>query len=143
MKPKAAGAAVRRNVRVEEAMNWGRQGAAPAMAMPIRRASYGRRSVMLAFAALATVLITVGALIAVPSGSPEPLSTIMTFATAAVYLVVAPLLHIAGAVYGIASLSREGDRKVLGVVGFLLNVMLLGAGAWLGWIAVGSMGAFT
>jgi hypothetical protein len=58
----------------------------------------------------------------------------------AVFLVIVPFLELAGIVLGIASLFRAGDRKILGLVGVILNAFLLAGGVTLGMIMVASIG---
>ena len=58
----------------------------------------------------------------------------------AIFLVITPLMELAGIVFGIASLFRSGDRKVLGFVSVILNVLLLAGGVTLGMIMVASIG---
>lgn len=119
---------------------WGRSAAAVAE-LGAGRPRYGLRSVLLGLLAL----LLVGAsftFLAVRRGDDSDLwATVANVAALASYLVAAPILHIAGIVYGIRGLIA-GSGRVMSVVGILLNLTLIGTGIYIGTLAVGSIGAF-
>ena len=118
---------------------WGRESAGN----EAQRGWLGRLSVVLAFVALVLVVVTGGALISLPGDAVEPLSTIVVTAFLIVYCLVAPGLHIVGTALGFIAVAREGDNRLLGVIGILFNVLLFASGALLAWAALQGMAAFT
>ena len=76
----------------------------------------------------------------VPPTAPDAVRDASLLFFVAVFLVIVPLLELAGIVLGIASLFRAGDRKILGLVSVILNAFLLAGGVTLGMIMVASIG---
>lgn len=103
----------------------------------------GRRSILLALGALTLVVAALAFMVGLPTGTAEPWPTIATFAVAASYFLVAPLLHLAGLVFGIRGLVRGGERRLPCVFGILLNVGLVVAGVLVLMAVLPAMGAFT
>lgn len=60
-----------------------------------------------------------------------------------IFLLAAPLAHIAGVIFGLMALSRSNDSRLLGLVGILLNGASLAIGAWVFMAMVSTLGAFT
>jgi hypothetical protein len=97
------------------------------LAPPAPRLSFGRLSVRIAVWVFIVTSVLLVAYYQVPKKSPwqESASTGVV-----VLLILAPLGHLVGFVLGIMALFRAGDRRALGVVGVLLNsiVVVIGVG---------------
>ncbi len=120
-------------------MGWGRAKLAPDAARPAR---YGQWSVLLGGVAFGVTLLT---LLIVTSVTVEPngVPTDAGFAVfLAIFLVAAPIAHIVGIVLGFVGLVRPGG-KVMPVVGILLNIAMIGIGAFFAWIVMTAGAAFT
>jgi hypothetical protein len=102
-----------------------------------RLRSFGKLSVQTAVGifALATVLLILFLQI------PDKASWHDVAAGAVVIAVgiLAPLGHLVGAVLGIVALFRTGDRPVLGVVGVLLNSLVVALGVLLIYMAASGL----
>lgn len=122
--------------------SWGRN-ADPQMLIGARPPRKGLWSLLCALFAFGLVVVTIIFMVNLPAGAPEWQSNLATSAMVAAYLVVAPLLHISGAVLGILGLARGGESKVRCVVGLLLNIVLLIIGALFAWVAASGIGAYT
>lgn len=119
---------------------WGRNAVPVVGATPLPR--YGLRSILCAILAFSLVIAALIFMVNVPNDAPEATSDAATYALLAAYFIAAPLLHITGVVFAILGLAR-GDSKIRCIAGLLLNVVLVMIGAGLGWMAMGSIGAFT
>lgn len=124
-------------------MAWGRNASIADVGLPPQRTRYGRRSVGLAFAAPIIVVAAFTFLVSMPKETAAPWPDIATFAALGSYAIVAPILHIAGFVFGLMAVGREGDNKALGVVGIVLNIALVSIGLLLGYFALSGIGAYT
>lgn len=124
-------------------MQWGRQANEPPGAAAAPRRRFGLTSILLAVAALALVIACAAYLINLPAGSSDTRETVAIYVLIFVYFIVAPALHIAGIVYGIRALADPAGGKVSGVIGVLLNALLLVAGFLFGLGAMSSIGAYT
>ena len=120
--------------------SWGRN--AVPLAGIVAPPRYGLRSILCAILAFSLVIAALIFMVNVPNDAPETLADAATFTMLGTYLVVAPLLHIAGAVFAILGLAR-GDSRIRCVVGLLLNIVLVMMGAGMGWLALGGVGAYT
>ena len=56
-----------------------------------------------------------------------------------VELVAAPFAHLVGLVLGVIALFRAGDRRGLAVVGILLNVVVVGIGLMMVYMAASGL----
>lgn len=122
---------------------WGRN-AGTATTSPARAGwSRAGKSVFCALLALGSVLVPGAALTALPTDVPEYLSTVVTIAVALAFLVVAPVLHVAGIVFGLMAAFGRGDKRLLGGFAAVLNLGLLALGVFLLAMASSSIGAFT
>lgn len=105
--------------------------------------SRGAKSVFCAFLALVLVIGALAWMVSLPADASEAVTNLATIVLVAVYVVVAPILHIAGTVFDLAGLFRVDDRRWLCILGAILNIGLLGAGVLLGSSALLGIGAFT
>lgn len=122
--------------------SWGRN-ADPQMLVGARPPRKGLWSLLCALFAFGLVVVTIIVMVNLPAGAPEWQSDLATSAVVAAYLIVAPLLHISGAILGIVGLTRGGESKMRCIVGILLNVVLLTIGALFAWVAASGIGAYT
>ena len=92
----------------------------------------------LVLAGLAFALFTVAfALVTnMPGSAPEAVVSAALWFFIVAGLVVVPLMQVAGVVLGIVALFRIGDRKLLGVLAALLNLVLLAGGVVLSVIMI-------
>lgn len=121
---------------------WGRAGLLDASAgQPVSR--LGRRSLLCAL--LAFLLAAAGFVIfaAMPDGAPEILKDVATVGFMVLFLVAAPAVHIFGVLCGLTALFRVGDSKGLALLGILLNLILVLAGAGLVYAGLQGMASFT
>jgi hypothetical protein len=109
-------------------------------AAPVRR-KFGVIAFVLAVVAFLLFSVGFTVFINVPSTAPDAMRDAALLFFVAIFLVITPLLELAGIVFGIASLFRAGDRKILGLLGAVLNAFLLAGGVTLGMIAVASIAA--
>ena len=119
---------------------WGRS--ADALPGVVAKGKFGKRSVMLALAAFAADAIVFIAMVVLPSGASELSQNVATGAFMTIFLLAAPLAHIAGLIFGLMALARSNDSRLLGLVGILLNGLSLAVGVWLVMLSVSTLGAF-
>lgn len=120
-------------------MGWGRAKFAPDAAQP---AHYGQWSVLLGGLAFGVTLLTL-LIVTTVTVEPNGVPTDAAFAVfLAIFLVAAPIAHLVGIVLGIVGLARPGD-KVMPVLGLLMNIAMLGVGAFFAWIVMSAGAAFT
>ena len=122
---------------------WGRSAGLAEFGEERRGYSRGAKSIFCAILALALVVLALAFMVSLPKDASELTTNIATFGLVAAYFVAAPLLHIVGAVFALAGLFRVDDRRVLCVLGIILNVGLVGLGALLGFAALAGIGAYT
>ena len=122
-------------------MEWGRNAASGAVATPRRR--YGTYSILLALLAPTLVILAGSYLVSLPSDAPEAAETVATTLTLVAYGLVAPVLHLVGMGFAVAGLRSVNAGKVSSVIGLLLNIAMVAAGVFFGWIAASGIGAFT
>jgi len=108
-------------------------------AEPVRR-KFGVIAFVLAVVAFLLFTVGFSIFVNVPSTAPDAMRDAALLFFVAVFLVIAPVLELAGIVLGIASLFRSGDRRFLGFVSVILNACLLAGGVTLGIIMVASIG---
>jgi hypothetical protein len=88
-----------------------------------RRLSFGRLSVRLAISIFIVMTVLFAALFAFPKQSPlQDIGSTIVLIEAG---ILAPLGHVAGFVLGVVAMFRAGDRRGLGAVGALLNVVVV------------------
>jgi hypothetical protein len=109
-------------------------------AEPVRR-KFGVIAFVLAVVAFLLFSVGFTVFVNVPSTAPDTLRDAALLFFVAIFLVITPLMELTGIVLGIASLFRSGDRKILGLLGAVLNAFLLAGGVTLGMIAVASIAA--
>jgi hypothetical protein len=100
-----------------------------------KRRKFGTYSFALAI--LAFVLFTVAFGVATSRPNSAHVAALWFFGLIA--LVVTPLMELTGIMLGIAALFRAGDRKILGLLGAVLNFLLLVGGVGLGIIVIAQM----
>jgi hypothetical protein len=105
-----------------------------------KRRKFGVISLVLAVVAFLLFTVGFSIFVNVPPTAPDAARDAALLFFVAVFLVITPLLELAGIGLGIASLFRSGDRKFLGFVGVILNAFLLAGGVTLGMIMVASIG---
>jgi len=105
-----------------------------------KRGKFGVIAFVLAGLAFALFTIAFSIFVNVPATAPDAARDVSLLFFVAVFLVIAPLMELAGIVLGIASLFRAGDRKILGFVSVILNAFFLAGGLTLGIIMVASIG---
>jgi hypothetical protein len=110
------------------------------LAEPVRR-KFGVTAFVLAGIAFALFTVAFSIFVNVPSTAPDAMRDASLLFFVAVFLVITPLMELAGIVLGIASLFRTGDRKLLGFLSVILHFFLLAGGVTLGMIAVASIAA--
>ena len=110
--------------------------AADAVAAP-RRRSFGKLSVQTAVGifALAAVLLLLFYEIPAKASWHDVAAGTVVIAVG----ILAPLGHLVGIVLGIVSFFRSGDRPGLGVVGILLNALVLVLGVLLIYMAASGL----
>jgi hypothetical protein len=115
--------------------------ASPALAgaAVARKRKFGTYSFVLAVLAFALFTVTYGFAINVPGGASQDVRRAAVWMAIVGFLGVVPLMELAGIVLGIAALFRSGDRRILGLLGALLNALLLAGGVVLGKIVVAHM----
>jgi hypothetical protein len=106
-----------------------------------QRWKFGVIAFVLAVVAFLLFTVAFSVFINVPSTAPDVMRDASLLFFVAVFLVIAPLLELAGIGLGIASLFRSDDRKILGFVSVILNAFLLAGGLTLGIIMVASLAA--
>ena len=106
-----------------------------------KRRSFGVIAFVLAGLAFTLFTIAFSIFVNMPPTAPDAARDVSLLFFVAVFLVIAPLMELAGLVLGIASLFRSGDRKILGFVSVILNAFLLAGGVTLGIIMVASIAA--
>ena len=119
---------------------WGRS--ADALPGAVAKGKLGKRSVMPALAAFAANAIGFAVAAILPSGASELSEDIAKGISMTIFLLAAPLAHIAGLIFGLIALARSNDSRLLGLVGILLNGLALAVGIWLVTLAVSTLGAF-
>jgi hypothetical protein len=123
---------------------WGRNNVEPGA---VARGKLGKRSVILpliVFAGYAVGVIAIGIITwAVPSDTSEFAQNIATDYLMAVFLIVAPVMHIAGLVFGAMALARSNDNRWLGLLGVTINGLSVAAGLALFWAMVQAGSAWT
>jgi hypothetical protein len=88
-----------------------------------RRPSFGRLSVWFAISIFIVTTVFFAALFAFPKKSPlQDIGSTIVLIEAG---FLAPLGHLAGFVLGVVAMFRSGDRRGLGAVGALLNVVVV------------------
>lgn len=121
---------------------WGRAGLLDASAaQPVSR--LGRRSLLCALIAFLLAVAGIGVFASTPSGAPEIFKDVSTVSFLVLFLVAAPAVHIFGILCGLTALFRAGDSKGLAVLGILLNLILVLAGAGLVYAGLQGMASFT
>jgi hypothetical protein len=119
---------------------WGRSASAPGV---VAQSRLGQRSVILALVAFAAGLAAVAVLVALPGDASAPVQNVATAFFMAIFLLVAPVMHIAGVICGLMALGRSNDNRLLGLVGIILNGLSVAAGLLVLWAMISTMGAFT
>ncbi|MEP6566026.1 MAG: hypothetical protein ABJB10_12890 [Mesorhizobium sp.] len=124
---------------------WGRNEAEPGAVAPSR---LGKRSVILpviVFAGYAVGIIAYAIItwVAGPSDAFEFAQNIVMDYLMALFLVVAPVMHIAGVVCGAMALARSNDNRWLGLLGITINGLSVAAGLGVFWAAVKAGSAWT
>ena len=120
---------------------WGRS--ADALPGAVAKGKFGKRSIMLALVAFAADAIVFTAMVELPSGASELSQNVATGVFMTIFLLAAPVAHVAGVIFGLMALARSNDSRLLGLVGILLNGASLAIGAWLLMAMVSTLGAFT
>ena len=120
---------------------WGRS--ADALPDAVAKGRLGKRSVILALLAFGAGVIALGTMVALPTNASEHAQNIATGVFMAVFLLAAPLAHIAGLIFGVMALGRSNDNRALGFVGILLNGGSLAVGFLLLAAMASTIGAFT
>lgn len=103
---------------------WGRS--ADALPGVVATGRLGKRSIMLALAAFAADAIVFTAMVLLPSGTSEVSPNVVTGVFMTIFLLAAPLAHIAGVIFGLMALARSNDSRLLGLVGVLAQRRLSG-----------------
>jgi hypothetical protein len=86
---------------------------------------FGTYSFVLAVLAFALFTVWFGSHVRVPSPSTEAAQWVQEWLAIVGSLVVVSLMGLTGTVLGIAALFRSGDRKILGLLGAVLNLLQL------------------
>ena len=110
-------------------------------AQPVSR--LGRRSLLCALVAFLLAAVGIGIFAATPSSAPEIVKDVSTVGFMVLFLVAAPAVHIFGILVGLTALFRPGDSKGLALLGILLNLILVLAGAGLVYAGLQGMASFT
>jgi hypothetical protein len=123
---------------------WGRGGTGllNAEAMTVSR-RYGQRSVWLAAIAFVLGIASLILLVNVPKDLPPDWQDIADYTFVALYLGVAPLLHLVGIVFGLQAIFRAGERRGLGLLGLVLNVVSVMIGTGFVYVGLTAAGRFT
>ena len=116
---------------------------ADALPDAVAKGKLGKRSVILALLAFAAGAIVLATMVALPSNASELAQNIATGVFMGVFLLAAPVAHIAGLIFGLMALARSNDSRALGVVGILLNGGSLAIGFLLLAAMASTIGAFT
>jgi hypothetical protein len=90
---------------------WGRS--ADALPGVVAKGKFGKRSVMLALAAFAADAIVFTAMVVLPSGASELSQNVATGVFMTIFLLAAPLAHIAGLIFRLMALARSNDSHLL------------------------------
>ncbi len=120
---------------------WGRS--TTAVPGAVAQGGLGKRSVIFALSAFAAGALAITILVAMPSDASTLAQNIATGFFMAVFLLAAPLAHIAGAVFGVMALVRSNDSRALGVLGIILNGLSVMAGLAILAMLASTIGAFT
>lgn len=123
---------------------WGRGGTGllNAEAMTVGR-RYGQRSIWLAAIAFVLGIASLILLVNVPKDLPPDWQDIADYTFVALYLGVAPLLHLVGIVFGLQAIFRAGERRGLGLLGLVLNVVSVMIGTGFVYVGLTAAGRFT
>jgi hypothetical protein len=124
----------------ETVAQFGRTAAPPGT---IAQSRLAKRSVILALVAFAAGAIAVATMVALPSDASALAQNVATAFFMAIFLLVAPVMHIAGVICGLMALGRSNDNRLLGLVGIILNGVSVAAGLLVLWAMISTMGAFT
>lgn len=119
---------------------WGRDAALNAVGQTPPR--YIRRAFLCAVLAFCLVAAALIYMVNLPSDASAFATETATVAVLITYLGTAPALHIAGMVFGVLGI-RHGQGRIWGFLAILLNVALVGIGAFLGMAALSGIGAYT
>ena len=103
----------------------------------------GRRSLLCALVAFLLAVVGIGGFAATPADAPEIVKDVSTVSFMVLFLVAAPAIHIFGILLGLTALFRVGDSKGLALLGTLLNLILILAGAGLVYAGLQGMASFT
>jgi hypothetical protein len=100
-----------------------------------RRWSFGKLSVQIAVWTfiLSWALIIAAKIFVHESPKQSPLADVVS-GVVVIELIAAPFAHLVGLVLGVMALFRAGDRRVLAIIGILLNVSV---------VVIGLMMAYT
>ena len=122
-------------------VQWGRGAAAvPGEVVPTK---LGKRSVMLALAAFAAGAVAIAIMVAMPSDASQLTQGVATGFFMLVFLLAAPVAHVAGVVFGVMALARSNDSRGLGILGIVLNGLSVAGGLALLAAMASTIGAFT
>jgi hypothetical protein len=105
-----------------------------------KRRKFGTYSFVLAGLAFAVFTAVFGVYTNVSKAASQTVQNAADWMAIAGFLVVVPLMNLSGIVVGVAALFRSGDRKILGLVGAVLNLLWLIGGVGLGIIMIAHLG---
>jgi hypothetical protein len=105
-----------------------------------KRRRFGTYSFVLAGLAFAVFTAVFGVYTNVSKAASQAVQNAADWMAIVGFLVVVPLMNLTGIVLGIAALFRSGDRKVLGLLGAVLNLLWLVGGVGLGIIMIAHLG---
>lgn len=112
-----------------------------AAGLAVRRRSFGKLSVQIAvWIFIVTTVLLIAYYIAynqMPKKSP--LQDIASAVAVIGALILAPLGHLVGFVLGIMAIFRTGDRRFLGLIGVLLNSVVVVIGVFLVYMAASGL----
>ncbi len=107
-----------------------------------RRVSFGKLSVLIAVCIFVVVPILFIVAAKIPEKPPSLLHDVVAGAAVIAIFIAAPLGHLTGLVLGVMALFRAGDRKGLGVVGIILNIVVVAIGMFLVYMAAVGLSGF-
>ena len=108
-----------------------------AAAPAVPRRSFGQLSVRIAVGIFVTATVLLVGFFQIPDKASW--HEIAAGAVVIAVGIVAPLGHLVGLVLGVMAMFRTGDRRVLGLVGALLNLVVVAIGIFLVYMAASGL----
>jgi hypothetical protein len=119
------------------------EGVRPPLQAKVVQTKLGKRSVILALAAFAAGAVAIAIMVAMPSDASQLTQGVATGFFMLVFLLAAPVAHVAGVVFGVMALARSNDSRGLGLLGIVLNGLSVAGGLTLVAAMASTIGAFT